>query len=288
MSMLGPARLAFIAEVVDRDHLTNGVLLSQSSLQLTRVFGPAVAGALIGIQAFGVGGVYYLAAGFAVGGLLLTFGLPEGRPLHPPTRSPIDDLRDGVRFVRSNPTIAHLLIISYLVVLFGFPHVAFLPIIAEDVFDAGSVGFGLLTTASALGALATSLGLANTPPGRVGPLQAGAAIGFGVTLVLFGLSPNFVAALILMAAVGATSSAFQSLTNSLVLTSSPVEYHGRVQSLLMLGFSGFGLAALPIGLLADAIGIRETLVAMGIVVTIAATISAATRGRQAPSPTARL
>lgn len=40
ISLLGPARLAFIAEVVDVDRLTNGVMLSQSSMQMTRVFGP--------------------------------------------------------------------------------------------------------------------------------------------------------------------------------------------------------------------------------------------------------
>ena len=37
------------------------------------------------------------------------------------------------------------------------------------------------------------------------------------------------------------------------LTLSDIEYHGRMQSMVVLGFSGFGLAALPLGLLADAV-----------------------------------
>jgi len=41
------------------------------------------------------------------------------------------------------------------------------------------------------------------------------------------------------------------------------EYHGRVQSLTGLGWSFFGIAALPIGFVADHVGLRETLVLMG-------------------------
>lgn len=159
---------------------------------------------------------------------------------------------------------------------------------AEDLFDAGSTGFGILTTAAAVGALAVSIGLADVSPRRVPALQAAAAVAFGITLLLFGLAPNFVLALVAMAAVGATSTAFQSLNNSLVLTSTPVEYHGRVQSLLMLGFSGFGLAALPIGLIADAAGLRETLVAMGVLTTIVAVASILIDRRQARPPAATL
>jgi hypothetical protein len=39
-----------------------------------------------------------------------------------------------------------------------------------------------------------------------------------------------------------------------------------MQSMVVLGFSGFGLAALPLGLLADAITLEVTIVAMGVVV----------------------
>ncbi len=288
ISMLGPARLAFIAEAVDRDRLTNGILLSQSTLQLTRVIGPALAGVLIGVQAVGIGGVYYIAAACAFGGFVTTVGLPDGRPIRPPSRSPMADLVDGVRFVRANPRIAHLLVLSYLVVLIGFPYITFLPVMAEDIFGAGPTGFGVLTTAGAVGALVASLALADIAPQRVERLQSGAAIGFGLSLAAFGVAPVFAVGLAVMLLVGATSGSFQSLNNSLVLTRSPVEYHGRMQSLLMLGFSGFGLAALPLGVIADAVGLRQTLVAMGALVAVIATVSAVLRLRQPPRPAATL
>lgn len=281
ISLLGPARLAFIAEAVERGRMTNAILLSQSSLQLTRVLGPAAAGALIGVSFFGVGGVYFLAAAASAGGLVMTLGLPDGRPKVVPTRSAREDLADGVRYVRGNPRLSRLLLLSFGVVLIGFPHVAFLPVVAEDLFDAGSTGFGLLTTAAAVGALATSLALTGVRKSRLGRIQALAAVGFGVALALFGLAPFFGLALVIMVAVGATSAAFQALNNSLVLSIAPVEYHGRVQSLLMLGFSGFGFAALPLGILADAVGLRPTMTGMGVAVTLIAVASIVLNRRRA-------
>jgi NADH:ubiquinone oxidoreductase subunit 6 (subunit J) len=42
-------------------------------------------------------------------------------------------------------------------------------------------------------------------------------------------------------------------------------HQGRVQSLMMLSFAGFGIAAAPLGLLAEAIGLRSAIVAMGAI-----------------------
>ena len=72
--------------------------------------------------------------------------------------------------------------------------------------------------------------------------------------------------------VGGSALVFQTTTMSLMLSLSDLEYHGRLQSMVVLGFSGFGLAALPFGVLADAWSLRWVLVAMGVVV---ATISGA-------------
>ena len=58
--------------------------------------------------------------------------------------------------------------------------------------------------------------------------------------------------------VGCGMAGFQSLNGSLVLAIADMEYHGRVQSLIMLSFSFFGLAAFPFGILADAIGLFAT------------------------------
>ena len=72
---------------------------------------------------------------------------------------------------------------------------------------------------------------------------------------------------------------FQTTTQSLMLSLSDIDYHGRMQSMVVLGFSGFGLAALPLGLLADAITLEVTLALMGVAV-LAVTAAFALRRRR--------
>ena len=92
-----------------------------------------------------------------------------------------------------------------------------------------------------------------------------AALAFGASLVALGATNTFPIGLLAMIFVGGLAAAFQSLNNSLVMSMTDPEYHGRVQSMNMLSWSLFGLAALPIGVLADHIGIRETLAIQGVV-----------------------
>lgn len=280
ISLLGPARLAFIAEVVDRRLLTNAVFLSQTSLQAARVVGPAVAGALISVDAIGVGGAYWTATVLAGAGVVAALVLPALPARARTGRSPWGDLADGIRHVRRDRRLGLLLPLSFLVVLIGFPHVAFLPTYAEEIFGAGSVGFGILNTAAAVGAVISSLALAGVHRSRLWRYQVTAAGAFGLLLVVLGFAPAFWVAVGVMVLIGAASAAFQALNNSLILGIAPVEYHGRVQSLLMLSFTGFGLAALPLGAVADAAGLRPTFAGMGLAV-VAVVAVAAGRGRGA-------
>ncbi len=266
ISILAPARLAFISEIVGRETVTNAIFLSMSTVQLARVAGPAAAGALIGVAFFGLAGVFFAAGGLGVLSVILLIGLPRGASPSPSGRSALGDIVDGVRFVRSRPDLVHLLAVSFGVVLVGFPHMAFLPVVAEQVHNSGSTGFGLLNAAAAVGAVIGSVTLANVQRRRLRPYQTRSAAAFGATLAVFAVMPNFYAALAVMALVGASSSVFQALNNSMLLTMTPVEFHGRVQSLLMLSFSGFAVAALPIGIVADAVGIRATLMVLGLLV----------------------
>ena len=280
ISILAPARLSFISELVGRESVTNAIFLSMSTVQLARVAGPAAAGALIGVAFFGLAGVFFSAGVLGALSVVLLAGLPRGAPSSPSGRSALGDIADGLRFVRSRPDLVHLLAVSFGVVLVGFPYMAFLPVVAEKVHHSGSTGFGLLNAAAAVGAAVSSISLANLERRRLRPFQTRSALIFGATLSVFAVMPNLYAALAVMALVGASSSVFQALNNSMLLTSTPIEYHGRVQSLLMLSFSGFAIAALPIGIVADAVGIRATLVGLGILVLVVMAVARLTEPRR--------
>ena len=95
-------------------------------------------------------------------------------------------------------------------------------------------------------------------------IQTASGFAFGAGLMLLAVTPNFATALAVVFFVGAAAAGFQTMNNSMVLALSDLEYHGRIQSLMLLSFSGFGMAALPFGRLADAVGLRRTLMAMGV------------------------
>ena len=73
--------------------------------------------------------------------------------------------------------------------------------------------------------------------------------------------------------------AFQTSNQSQLLSLTDPEYQGRVQGLVMLSFGAFGIAALPLGLLADLVGLRWTLAGMGTGVVAVVTLYALARWR---------
>jgi MFS family permease len=280
-SFLGPARMAFTGELVGRSRLSNAIVLQQMSMNSSRIFGPSLAGALIGIAVVGVGGVYFVTFALMLGALSVSVRLPPGLPSSDrPVRSPVAELADGLSYVRRRPLLLLLMTTSFVVVMAAFPYVAFLPTLAEEVFDAGASGYGLMSGASAVGALAASLFIASRADGpQVWRIQAVSGVCFALAVAGLGLAPGFLVALLVIVVIGGASSSFQSLNNALVLSNSDLAYHGRMQSLMMLSFSGFGMAALPIGMVADVVGIRTTLFGMGAVALAAMATYAVLRPR---------
>lgn len=283
-SFLVPARMALTGEVVGRDLIPNAIILGQMSINSARVVGPAMAGVFIGVSWIGVAGVYYVSAALSTMAVVGCSGLPPGRPaLGRTTTSVREEFGDGLRYVWRHRPVGLLLIVSFVVVMVGFPFVAFLPRFATEELDVGSAGYGFLAAASAIGAVALSMFIAGRSKGRAAwRIQSVTGVAFGVGLVLMAVAPTYLAAVAAVTWVGAASAGFQAMNNSLVLALSDLEYHGRVQSLMMLSFSGFGMAALPLGVLADAIGLRQTIATMGTIVVLAmgAYLLAAERHRQ--------
>lgn len=280
-SFLGPARMAFTGDLVGRERLANAIVLQQLSMNGTRIFGPSLAGALIGVAFFGVAGVYYLTTALTLVAVAVTFRLPPGHPAAGrPVRTPLGELADGIVYVARRPLLRLLVLTSFVVVMAAFPYVAFLPTLAEETFGVGAAGYGVLSGASALGALAASAVIASRADGPAAwRVQTIAGVGFGLGVAALGFSGSFAVALGIILLTGAASSAFQGLNNALVLGHTDAAYHGRVQSLMMLSFSGFGMAALPLGAVADAVGLPTTMLGMGLTAFAAVVVYALVRGR---------
>ena len=280
-ALFGPTRMAYTTELVERRVLSNAIVLAQMGAEAMRVIGPSVAGIVIAVVVWGLEAVFIVCGILCLVGMTLTVILPPGRPPRPGARpSPFAEIAEGVGYVRHRPDLALLVVTSLVVVMVGYPYFAFLPTVADGIFDEGSGGYGVLSAVSAVGALIGGLfaarGGSRHDPWKFVMLSG---FGFGAGLIALGVMPLFLLAALALMFIGGFSLTFQTMTNSLLLNLSDFEYHGRIQSLVMLGFSGFGIAALPLGALADAIGLRTTLVGMGLVVIATMTVFVVRRRR---------
>lgn len=262
----GPARVAMASELVGRDQLGNAITLSLLSMNGTRVFAPAVAGALAGWALVGIGGAYMLSAFISFLSLVQVMRLPYRPAIDATPRNPFAEIAAGVRYVHSIPSLRRLLAASFFVIMFGFNYVAFIPALVEGIFDRDETWVGLISTASAIGAVIVSVPLAALADGpNAKRIMTVAGLGFGTFVMVLGTAPTIYVAFGIVVLIGGFTTAFQSLSNTLALTRADEEMRGRVQSLMQLSFAGFGIAAAPLGALAEVIGLRSTMVIMGAV-----------------------
>ncbi len=264
----GPARVAFAADLVGRDQLGNAITLSLLSMSGTRVIAPSLAGVLAGVAFFGVGGAYLISAFFSFFSLVAIWRLPVVAISNPSTRKPVADIKLGVQYVASKPPLRRLVFASVAIIMFGFNYVAFLPAMVKDVFevtgDSGDRWIGILSMASAIGAVAVSIPLASRADSAGAKwLMAMSGFAFGGGVVALAASPNIFVAFGVIVVIGAATTIYQSLSNTLALQMSEDAFQGRVQSIMQLSFAAFGMLALPLGILAEVITLRWTIVVMG-------------------------
>jgi MFS family permease len=280
-AFLGPARQAYVGEIVELERRGNAVALSQVVMNAARVVGPFVAGGLLAWPAVGPAGTFWVMAGLFVLVVATLAQLPptagRRRGMGP---SMLADIALGLQHVSGNPRLRLLLIGFVLVVILSFPSNVIMPGFAKAELGVSTAGLGLLLGVSAVGGLMASLlvaALADSP--RAPLLLTLSSLAIGAALVSTGLAPTFAVALATMFCFGAVSSGFQTLNNALVMREADPAYYGRVMSITMVAYSGTGLVALPVGLLADAIGARAALALLGAAVTAVAGLLALAAAR---------
>jgi MFS family permease len=156
-------------------------------------------------------------------------------------------------------------------VLFGGVE-ALLPVFAADILHVGPFGLGLLRTAPAVGALSTLLITTRWPPERrAGPLLFGAVTGFGIAILVFSLSTEFVLSMVALLALGATDAVSMVIRQVTVRMYSPEHMRGRIASVsyLFIGASN-ELGAFESGLAARLLGTVPS-VFLGGVLTLTVT-----------------
>jgi MFS family permease len=273
-SFMGPARQAFVADLVPQKRRGNAMALSQIANNASRIGGPAIAGVLLAWKASGAAGAYASMAGLYGLAALSLVWLPRSAGREDIQTHVFADVLDGLRYVSGQRRLRILVILFVGVVMTGFPYVAIMPGLVENQLGRSADAISLLFGVSAVGGLLSSVGVARYADSpRARGIYSALGLGFGLTLFALAAAPSYAVAVLVSFAIGVASGGFQTLSSAVVIHATEPEYMGRVMSLTMLAFAGFGLMGLPIGALADAFGERAALVAMGVVVCAVVLVS---------------
>jgi MFS family permease len=236
-----PARQSFMLELVGPEHLRNAVSLNSVLVNVARTIGPAVAGVLIATVGDGVCFLVNAGSFVAVVASLTTMDSSELSPSEPTPRAR-GQLREGLRYVRSTPELAVPLLMMGIAGCLTYEFQVSLPVMADRGLNVGAAGFGFMTAAMGVGAVAGGLLVAARGKTGLRPLVL-AASGFAVAMALATAAPNLALELIALALAGAASISFMSTGNSTLQLNSAPHMRGRVMSLWFVAFQG----STPIG-----------------------------------------
>jgi MFS family permease len=254
-----PARQTFVSEMVGERDLSNAVALNSANFNASRLIGPAVAGLIIAGVGSGWAFLINAASYVAVIASLLAMRTHE---LHKGDRALGGEsrLRDGFRYVRSRPDLATLLIMVGLFGALGLNFPVFISSMAVSVFHLNARGFGLLTSAMAVGSVTGALLAARRERPRLAMIAASAGL-FGTAYILAALMPGAILFGLMLTFVGLFSQTVTTSSMSLAQISTDQAMRGRVMALAMtLILGGQPLGAPLVGWIANMFGPRWALV----------------------------
>jgi MFS family permease len=263
-----PTRQSFVVEMVGREDLSNAVALNASSFNLARVVGPAVAGVLITV--LGGTGPMFLVNGLSFVAVITGLVLMRTSELTTPEPVPRakGQLREGLRYVRAEPTLLMPILLVAFVSLFTQAFTISIALMARQVFGAGASSFGVASSMFAVGALGGALLAAR----RVRPskkLLIGGALSFGAFQIASGLAPWYPLYLLFLIPAGIALISVNTAANASVQLATSPEMRGRVMGLYVLVLTaGAPLGAPLLGWVAELAGPRTGVMIGGVLTLV--------------------
>lgn len=277
LSFSMPARSSVTPEIVGPESLVNAMALQSATFNLSRVFGPVLAGGLIAIFAagdttsmYGVGVVFFVITGLYAASVIATALLHYvGSPMRTGDSTPLEDIKEGFRYMRDEKLILGLLVLAFVPFMFGFSASFLLPAFNLEVLGGGPEDLGLLTTAMGVGALLGSMILARAGDfNGKGRILFLAAYLWAVALAGFAWSTGLYAAMLTGAFIGLLSAIFGSLNMSILQLAINPEIRGRVMSIFMMSHGLMPMGVIPISAMAEYVGIDVALMFAAVMLVI--------------------
>lgn len=248
-----PTRQSFTIELVGRADLRPAIALNSIMFNAARIVGPGIAGILLVFTSvgvcFAVNAISYLAVLAALCLMRFEASAPRSK------RSPFNDAVDGFRYVIHHAPIRAALLLLAGCNFFGGAYVALMPVFASDVLHQGSAGLGFLMTSTGVGAIVGAYAVTHIPEHGLGRALVKIALLFGVALILFAESSNYILSLVLLLPVAFALMIQAATTNTFIQTGCDEDMRGRVMAFFAMATQGtVPLGALLMGLIAGHLG----------------------------------
>jgi MFS family permease len=263
-----PASRALMPSLVPEEILVTALAQRSIGFQLTIVIGPAVGGLLFAIRDELV---YVVALGLAPIALACALAVRSGRDPVSQGAADVKDMLAGVHLIRRTKVLLGAISLDLFAVLLGGA-VALLPIFAKNILHVGPTGLGLLRAASPAGALLAALVVARHPiRKRAGPILLGVVAGFGLSMIIFGLSRQMWLSMLALAFGGAFDLVSMVLRATILPLVTPDKLRGRVNAVEMVFISASNeLGAFESGVVAALIGAVPAVVVGGVATVVVA------------------
>jgi MFS family permease len=249
-----PARQSIIPELVDRKLLMNAISLNTMGMNIFRLASPAIAGFLIDTVSFEA--VYYIMTGLFALGVIFTTFLPRTASVAVKSSSPVEDIKEGILYMRGKPIILFLLLFGFSFVVMFMPFQNFLAVFSDSILKVGATGMGILMSVSGAGALCASFVFASIPPKKRGLIHLLSTLVMSIALVVFSFSNVWALSLILMIFIGFCQTGHVTTGTTLLQSLTEPQYMGRVMSILMMNWGLSGLGTFLAGILAESISVQ--------------------------------
>jgi MFS family permease len=263
-----PVRQAFSAEIVGHNDLPNAVSLNSANFNAGRLIGPAVSGVLI--AAFGTGpsfiinGVSYL---FAIVALL---SLNEKEFFHQDKPKSMTNVREGLRYALKRPDIYVVMLMVFFLGTFGLNFQIFNALMATKEFHKGPASYGLLGTFVAIGSFSGAIASARLERFRQTRYVILSGGVFSTAVIILSIMPNYLAYAMWLPVCGVSALTTMIMANSIVQVNSDPAIRGRIMGIYLLIFMGGTPVGSPlIGVMAEVVGIRQTVAACGAIALLA-------------------